>query len=152
MQIKTNENDKIYLSIDFEDFSHDFKRRLGLTKNNNINEKALWRSYEIINNFLETKLDSAKITFFCTGILATKCPDLIKKISNDGHEIACHGYGHIEIFKQSYNSFKLDVQQSKDMLEQIIGEPIAEEDIVINHTFFLVIFGIPCLLCVPACE
>ena len=40
MKIKTNGNDKIYLSIDFEDFSHDFKRRLRLTKSNNINEKA----------------------------------------------------------------------------------------------------------------
>ena len=38
--------------IDFEDFSHDFKRKLGIVKNNNINEKALWHSYEIINNFL----------------------------------------------------------------------------------------------------
>jgi len=32
------------------------------------------------------------------------------------------------------------------------SESGSEEDIVINHTFFLVIFGIPCLLCVPACE
>ena len=71
MQINTNKSDKIYLSIDFEDFSYDFKRKLGLNKNNNINEQALWRSYEIISNFLDTKLDSAKITFFCTGILAT---------------------------------------------------------------------------------
>ena len=38
MHIKTTRNDKVYLSIDFEDFSHDFKRGLGLTKDNKINE------------------------------------------------------------------------------------------------------------------
>ena len=62
MRIKTTRNDKVYLSIDFEDSSHDFKRGLGLTKDTKINENALWRSYEIINNFLDTKLNSAKIT------------------------------------------------------------------------------------------
>ena len=118
MQIKTNGNDKIYLSIDFEDFSHDFKRRLGLTKNNNINEKALRRSYEIINNFLETKLDSAKITFFCTGILATKCPDLIKKISNDGHEIACHYYHHDSVRNENLEEFKRNILFAISELEK----------------------------------
>ena len=118
MQIKTNENDKIYLSIDFEDFSHDFKRRLGLTKNNNINEKALRRSYEIINNFLETKLDNAKITFFCTGILATKCPDLIKKISNDGHEIACHYYHHDSVRNENLEEFERNILLAINELEQ----------------------------------
>ena len=118
MQIKTNDNDKIYLSIDFEDFSHDFKRRLGLTNNININEEALWRSYEIINNFLETKLDSAKITFFCTGILATKCPDLIKKISNDGHEIACHYYHHDSVRNENLEEFERNILLAINELEQ----------------------------------
>ena len=118
MQIKTIENDKIYLSIDFEDFSHDFKRGLGLTKNNKINEKALWRSYEIINNFLVAKLDSAKITFFCTGILATKCPDLIKKISNDGHEIACHYYHHDSVRNENLKEFERNILFAISELEK----------------------------------
>ena len=116
--MKTIDKDKIYLSIDFEDFSHDFKRRLGLTKNNNINEKALWHSYEIINNFLETKLDNAKITFFCTGILATKCPDLIKKISNDGHEIACHYYYHDSVRNESLEEFERNILLAINELEK----------------------------------
>ena len=109
MHIKTSRNNKVYLSIDFEDFSHDFKRGLGLTKDNKINENALWRSYEIINNFLNTKLNGAKITFFCTGILATKCPELIKKISSDGHEIACHYYYHDSVRNENLEEFERNI-------------------------------------------
>jgi len=124
MQINTNKTDKIYLSIDFEDFSYDFKRKLGLNKNNNINEQALWRSYEIISNFLDTKLDSAKITFFCTGILATKCPDLIKKISNDGHEIACHYYHHDAVRNESLKEFESNILLAINELEKCSSNKI----------------------------
>lgn len=118
MQIIAKGKDKIYLSIDFEDFSFDFKRKLGLTRNNNINKKALWQSYEIINNFLETKLDSVKITFFCTGVLATKCPDLIKRISNDGHEIACHYYYHDSVRNENLEEFERNILFAINELEQ----------------------------------
>jgi len=109
MHIKTSKNNIVYLSIDFEDFSYDLKRSLGLTKDNKINENALWRSYEIINNFLNTNLNGAKITFFCTGILATKCPELIKKISSDGHEIACHYYHHDSVRNENLEEFERNI-------------------------------------------
>ena len=118
MNSSSIKNDQIYLSIDFEDFSHDFKRGLGLTENNMINEKALWRSYEIINNFLEYKLDGIKITFFCTGILATKCPDLIKKISDDGHEIACHYYHHDSVRNENLEKFEKNISLAISELEK----------------------------------
>jgi len=118
MHIKTNRNNKVYLSVDFEDFSHDFKRGLGLTKDNKINENALWRSYEIINNFLNTKLNGAKITFFCTGIIATKCPELIKKISSDGHEIACHYYYHDSVRNENLEEFERNIKFAISELEK----------------------------------
>ncbi len=124
MQINSKKNDKVYLSIDFEDFSHDFKRSLGLKKNNKIKKEALWRSYEIINNFLESKLDGAKITFFCTGILATKCPDLIRKISDDGHEIACHYYFHDSIRNESLEKFERNVALAINELEKCSNNKI----------------------------
>ena len=118
MKFDTIKRDKIYLSIDFEDFSHDFKRKLGLNRDNKINEKALWHSYQAINNFLKTKLDGVKITFFCTGILATKCPDLIKKISNDGHEIACHYYHHDSVRDENLEEFERNIILAINELEQ----------------------------------
>ena len=124
MQNKFKVADKVYLSIDFEDCSHDFKRNLGLNKNNKIKEKALWRSYGVINNFLESKLDGAKITFFCTGILATECPELIKKISDDGHEIACHYYFHDSIRNESLEKFERNVALAINELEKCSNNKI----------------------------
>ena len=122
--MKVNKNNKIYLSIDFEDFRYDFRRELGLTNNNRINEKALWHSYEIINNFLVTKLDSAKITFFCEGILATKCPNLIKKISSDGHEIACHYYHHDSVRNENLDEFESNIVLAINELEKCSSNKI----------------------------
>jgi hypothetical protein len=118
MPIKSQSNNKIYLSIDFEDCSYDFKRSMGLNKDNVIREKALWQSYHIINNFLESKLNGERITFFCTGILATKCPELVKKISNDGHEIACHYYFHDSISKETLEEFESNIILAINELEK----------------------------------
>ena len=43
----------MFLSIDFEDFSHDFKRELGVWDTGPLRVDALWRSYEKIDAFLK---------------------------------------------------------------------------------------------------
>jgi polysaccharide deacetylase family protein (PEP-CTERM system associated) len=48
----------------------------------------------------------------------------VRQIRAEGHEVASHGYAHVEIFRQSRKEFLSDVQRSKDLLEQILGEPI----------------------------
>jgi len=106
---KNSFNNTVHLSIDFEDFAYNLKRTLGLNQNNEIKKKALLESYKIINNYLITKLDGAKITFFCTGIVATEYPDLIKKISNDGHEIACHYYFHDSVRNEGLEEFEKNI-------------------------------------------
>lgn len=58
---------------------------------------------------------------FVLGKLAEKFPNLIREMHDRGHEIASHGYGHVEIFKQSRQQFEADVRRSKDVLEQIVG-------------------------------
>ena len=40
-------------------------------------------------------------------------------MDEEGHEVACHGFGHIEIFKQTKNEFKDDVCKSKSLLEDL---------------------------------
>lgn len=63
-------------------------------------------------------------TMFVLGKFAEAFPEVIREIRREGHELGCHGYGHIEIFKQSRQEFANDVRRSKDLLEQILGEPI----------------------------
>lgn len=66
-----------------------------------------------------------RATMFIQGNVAEAFPDIVKKIYDAGHEIACHGYGHLEIFKQSQDDFKQDVLRAKHILENIIGEKVS---------------------------
>jgi len=61
---------------------------------------------------------------FVLGKFAETFPEVVREIHAEGHEVACHGYGHVEIFKQSRKEFASDVRRSKDILEQILGERV----------------------------
>ena len=78
----------------------------------------MWQSYELINNFLESNHGGAKITFFCTGILSKQYPNLIKKISNDGHEIACHYYFHDSVRDEDLKEFEKNIVLAITALEE----------------------------------
>ena len=109
---------KVYLTIDFEDWSHDFKRLLNIDVSASIRENAIYQSYEIINNFCKNLKQNSKITFFCTGILAQKYPDIIRQISKDGHEIACHYYFHDLVYQDQPNIFEKNLYKAKEFLQQ----------------------------------
>ena len=63
-------------------------------------------------------------TFFCLGWIAEHHKDLIRQIHESGHEIACHGYAHRAIYRQSRQEFREDVTRAKGILEDIIGDKI----------------------------
>lgn len=63
-------------------------------------------------------------TFFVLGCVAEKHPELIKKIHQQGHEIASHSYEHNLIYKLNKNEFQKDVEKSVKILEGIIGDKI----------------------------
>ena len=61
---------------------------------------------------------------FILGKFARKYPDTVKRMHEEGHEIACHGYDHVEIFKQSKVQFRDDVYKSKSLLEDLTGTDV----------------------------
>ncbi len=70
------------------------------------------------------KENDTKATFFCLGWIAQRHESLIRRICEDGHEIACHGYSHQVIYNQSPDAFREDVAESKKIIEDITGEPV----------------------------
>tara|TARA_Y100000589_G_C27176381_1_gene638934 strand:+ start:1170 stop:2018 length:849 start_codon:yes stop_codon:yes gene_type:complete len=110
----------MYLSIDFEDYYHDLKRGLGLCESGPIKSKQLWEKYENINNFLDKNGEEKGkyATFFCTGILAKKEPNLIKQIAQDGHEIACHYFYHDIMKNDSDETVYKRLSEAKEYLEK----------------------------------
>lgn len=111
-----NHNGKLVITIDVEDWQ----------------QSTLNQSLEISDHsakYLESLLMllsafEKKATMFVLGKFAEKFPYLVKKISNDGHEVACHGYSHIQIFKQTPKEFSADINRSKKYLEDLIGKPV----------------------------
>jgi len=67
---------------------------------------------------------SPKATFFVLGWIAERLPHLVREIQARGHEIASHGYGHELCREQSTEDLKNDLVKSKNLLEDITGEPV----------------------------
>ncbi|MCD4823076.1 MAG: DUF3473 domain-containing protein [Phycisphaerae bacterium] len=63
-------------------------------------------------------------TFFVLGLAAEKSPQIVKAIAGAGHEVQSHGYGHLEVFKQTEDEFRQDIQRAKKMLEDMTGQEI----------------------------
>lgn len=66
----------------------------------------------------------ARATFFVLGWVAEGHPGLVREIHRRGHEVACHGYRHKLISRQTPEEFLKDVRRAKAILEDIIGEAV----------------------------
>ncbi len=65
-----------------------------------------------------------KSTFFMLGWVAERCPGLIKRIVDDGHELASHGYEHTRVINQNREQFGADIRKTKALLEDMSGVEI----------------------------
>lgn len=65
-----------------------------------------------------------RATFFILGWVARRSPMLVREIHAAGHEVACHGMTHEQIFAQSRETFTAETRDSKHLIEDIIGAPI----------------------------
>jgi peptidoglycan-N-acetylglucosamine deacetylase len=79
---------------------------------------------EITGKILELLKETGnKATFFVLGELAEENPQLIKKIYENGHEIAIHGYSHTAANDLSPDAFTSEIQRSLEIIKSIIPKP-----------------------------
>ncbi len=110
-----------WLSIDFEDIAHDFKREHGIDADGPMRADALWAAYEAIETFLQRDLGGVRLTFFTTGVLAVKCPDIVARIAADGHEVGCHYHFHDPARLDPPATFEANLRRAIDALETASG-------------------------------
>lgn len=60
-----------------------------------------------------------KATFFCVANFAKERPDVIKKMQEEGHEIALHSLRHKNFMLQGVSQTKRDVEQSLKIMEEL---------------------------------
>ena len=64
---------------------------------------------------------SVQGTFFILGWVAQHYPQLVRRIAEQGHEIACHGMDHTRVYHQTKEDFATDIRTSKALLEEVAG-------------------------------
>ena len=60
-------------------------------------------------------------TFFTLGWVAERFPAMTRRIVEQGHELASHGYGHQKVTLLSQSEFREDVLKARTILEDIGG-------------------------------
>jgi len=65
-----------------------------------------------------------KATFFTLGWVAERNTSLVRRMVDEGHELASHGSDHRRADDQNRDQFRADVRASKARLEDIGGAPV----------------------------
>lgn len=65
-----------------------------------------------------------RATFFVLGWVAQTCPDLVRQIQEEGHELGVHGFWHQRIYSQLPEAFREDLVRSRDLLSDLAGQQV----------------------------
>jgi polysaccharide deacetylase family protein (PEP-CTERM system associated) len=68
--------------------------------------------------------NEVKGTFFVLGWIAERHPRLVRRIVDEGHELASHGFEHARVDAQTPEQFRTDIRRTKVVLEDIGAVPI----------------------------
>lgn len=85
-------------------------------------ESRVVRNTELILELLAKH--RARGTFFILGWVADRQKGLVRRIAEEGHEIASHGWGHRKVTEITPAQFRRSVASSKEVLEDIAGAPV----------------------------
>ena len=80
------------------------------------------RNVERILQLLDRR--AIKATFFTLGWIAERYPHLVRRIVENGHELASHGYGHERASDLSEAAFFDDIRRAKVLLEDLSGTEV----------------------------
>ena len=92
--------------------------------------KQSWSGFECrvsrnVDRILQMTSDSGtKGTFFILGWVAKHHPAIVRRIAENGHEIASHGVQHVRVFNMSEEDFRADADLSRKLLQDVSGQPV----------------------------
>jgi polysaccharide deacetylase family protein (PEP-CTERM system associated) len=76
-----------------------------------------------IDRILQLLADAdVQATFFTLGWIAERFPVLVRRIVDQGHELASHGYAHLRASDQGRTAFLADIRLAKAVLEGLTGQ------------------------------
>ncbi len=114
---------KHILSFDIEDWYHPeaVKELFPFDKWDNLENRVVENTENILEILQKYKVQA---TFFILGWIAEKNPALVKRIDDEGHEVASHGYRHRMVTQMTPEQFEEDLVKSIEVLEGITGKKV----------------------------
>ncbi len=87
--------------------------------------KRHWTLEDCVSRLIDRLLEEDKAaTFFVVGELAEKFPGLIRRMSDEGFEVASHSHSHPRFDRNEPEANVKDLARSKTTLEDVTGRPI----------------------------
>ena len=111
------------LTFDVEEWFHVLDNSSTKTENEwEGYERRLDLNIEKILKLLEEK--GQKATFFSLGWVARNYPHIIRKIHEQGHELATHSDRHQLVYEQGREEFQEDLKRSIGAIGEVTGEKV----------------------------
>ncbi len=63
----------------------------------------------------------ARSTFFVLGDVAARHPDLVRRIVDEGHELASHGFSHTSLWRLDRESFRAELRDFRRAVKSALG-------------------------------
>jgi polysaccharide deacetylase family protein (PEP-CTERM system associated) len=111
------------MTVDVEDYFH-------VSAFDNVVSRAGWDTFEsrvsrnteqLLERFAEANVRS---TFFVLGWVAERFPALVRRIAEQGHEVASHGFHHQLLYMLTPKQFRDDVRAAKAAIEDVSGHAV----------------------------
>ncbi len=103
----------ILLSFDTEEFDvpREHGVQISLQEGMKVSIEGAHRILDVL------KQNGVRATFFCTGNFAANAPEVMQRIMDEGHEVACHGVDH-------WTPMHTDFEVSKEIVERVTGRKV----------------------------
>ncbi len=108
------------LSVDVEDWFQvgAFENVIDRGEWDSIKTRVEDNVYRVIDLFAEADV---RATFFTLGWVASRHPNMIRRIADAGHELASHGYDHARVFTFTPREFAEDIRKARAIIEDCTG-------------------------------
>jgi polysaccharide deacetylase family protein (PEP-CTERM system associated) len=108
------------LSVDVEDWFQvgAFENVIARTDWDSLDARVERNTDAVLALFAES---GVKGTFFTLGWVAKRYPALIRRIVDQGHELASHGWDHQRVFTMDAALFRADLRRTREALEDAGG-------------------------------
>ena len=108
------------LCVDMEDWHQIVQQQLGASPRHCA--VPFRRGLDALLSLLDQH--NQKATFFVLGMTAAGSREVIRELSDLGHEIATHGFDHIHLERRTTDQFREDLKRALGQLGELTGDPV----------------------------